>query len=139
SRKMSMKISAWGSNGKIVADRQELQIYVRDTAGLPGDLRRGWNMRNTTDLTNEVWFYLRGEEYSAQVDHFFQAIKSGSTDTRSTFRSACDTDLLALALIENAKLRGTPVMVDTVSRKNSRPGFWSSLRRIGTQDSTATA
>jgi scyllo-inositol 2-dehydrogenase (NADP+) len=139
-RKMSMKISVWGSNGKIVADRQELQIYIRDTTGLPGELRRGWNVRYTTDLTNEVWFYLRGEEYSAQVDHFFQAIKSGSTNTRSTFRSACDTDLLALAMIENAKLRGTPVMLDSVShgKKHPRPGFWSSLRGVGMQDSTAS-
>lgn len=93
-RKMSMNVSIWGTNGKAVADRQELQIYLRDSEGLPDGLREGWNTRYTTELTEAVWFYLRGEEYSAQVDHFFQAIKAGRTDTRSTFRSAVDADLV---------------------------------------------
>ena len=31
---------------------------------------KGWTIRYTTDLTDEVWFYLRGEEYSAQIDYF---------------------------------------------------------------------
>ncbi len=50
-RKMSTKVSVWGSNGRIIADRQECQIYLREPhAALPG-APAGWTMRYTTDLT----------------------------------------------------------------------------------------
>ena len=101
-RKMSTKVSVWGKNGKIVADRQELQIYLRDESHAPADFTKGWNTRYTTDLTDPVWFYLRGEEYSAQVNHFVEAIKAGRTNTRSTFRSAVDTDLVMNAMARDS-------------------------------------
>jgi predicted dehydrogenase len=101
-RKMSTQITVWGANGKISADRQEMQIYLRDDAFVPDELRKGWNTRYTTDLTDPVWFYLRGEEYSAQLHHFVDAIKTGSLDTRSTFRSAAETDLVISAMVRDS-------------------------------------
>ncbi len=74
-RKMSTKITIWGTAGRIVADRQECQVYLRDTATLPPGYQQGWNSRYTTDLTEPVWFYLRGEEYSAQLDYFVRCIE----------------------------------------------------------------
>jgi predicted dehydrogenase len=102
-RKMTTKITVWGTNGKITADRQELQIYLRDDSVTGGEFNKGWNTRYTTDLTEPVWFYLRGEEYSAQVNHFIEAIKTGRGSTRSTFRSAVDTDLVARAMTQDAQ------------------------------------
>jgi len=67
------------------------------------NLNEGWNTRYTTDLTEEVWYYLRGEEYSAQIDHFIQAIKATNTNTLSTFRSALGADLVAAMMIKDAK------------------------------------
>jgi hypothetical protein len=32
-------------------------------------------VRYTTELTDEVWFYLRGEEYSAQIDYFVRHVQ----------------------------------------------------------------
>jgi scyllo-inositol 2-dehydrogenase (NADP+) len=94
-RKMSVKISIWGTNGRINVDRQELQVYVR---ALPEPseigLTTGWNVSYTTQLTPPVWFYVRGEEYSAQIDHFVQCVKTGVIP-RSSFRSASDTSLVA--------------------------------------------
>ena len=37
-------------------------------------------MRYTTELTDEVWFYLRGEEYSAQLDAFVERIARGQIE-----------------------------------------------------------
>ncbi len=102
-RKMSTKVSVWGSNGKIAADRQEVQIYLRDGTNQMPNLNKGWNTRYTTELTDEVWYYLRGEEYSAQIDHFVQSIKAGRNDTRSTFRSALETDLVAAMMIKDGE------------------------------------
>ena len=101
-RKMSTKICAWGSNGKIIADRQELQIFLRTQPHEGTNLTLGWNTRYTTSLTKEVWFYLRGEEYSAQIDHFIQNIKAGCCDTRSSFQSARDADLVVDMMVRDA-------------------------------------
>jgi scyllo-inositol 2-dehydrogenase (NADP+) len=101
-RKMSSRITVWGSNGKIIADRQELQIFLRAVPSESTDLTPGWNTRYTTELTKDVWFYLRGEEYSAQVDHFIECIKLRRATTRSSFRSAHEADLVADMMTQDA-------------------------------------
>ena len=92
-RKMSLRISAWGTNGRMSVDRQEIQIYLRKARTDEG-LEQGWNTHSTTALTRPVWFYMRGEEYSAQIDHFVECIERGVTPIAS-FRTASDTDLVA--------------------------------------------
>lgn len=100
-RKMSMKISLWGTNGRINVDRQEIQIYLRSGGSAADGLELGWNVRYTTELTTPVWFYVRGEEYSAQIDHFVQTIETNGTAI-STFQSASDTALVAAMMREDA-------------------------------------
>lgn len=136
-RKMSTKITLWGTRGRIFADRQELQVYLRGGPDLPEGYREGWNVRYTTDLTQPVWYYLRGEEYSAEIDHFIQAVKSGRPDTRSTFRTAAETDLVAASIVRAADQAPAVVLNDTAaavaasdarSEPANRPSFWSRLR-----------
>ena len=91
-RKMSTRIAVWGSHGRVVADRQECAVYLREAPKQPTVLRQGWTVQHTTDLTEPVWYYLRGEEYSAQVDYFAQSIRTGRTDGKNNFRSALETD-----------------------------------------------
>jgi predicted dehydrogenase len=91
-RKMSTRISVWGTNGRITADRQECQIYLRAPHAAMPDLRPGWTIRYTTDLTDEVWYYLRGEEYSAQIDYWVQSIRARRLNGENCFRSALETD-----------------------------------------------
>jgi predicted dehydrogenase len=98
---MSVRLTFWGTNGRINVDRQELQMYLRDPTGAPEGLKKGWNSRYTTELTRPVWFYVRGEEYSAQVEHFVECIKTGST-ALSNFRSAADTVRVAAMMREDA-------------------------------------
>lgn len=131
-RKMSTKVSIWGSNGKITADRQEVQIFLRSVPDGVRQLKQGWNTLYTTDLTKEVWFYLRGEEYSAQVDHFVQSIKAGRTNTRSTFRSALAADLVTSMMLKDAATQNgdtTPLPGPCTALKN-RAGVWESIRNI---------
>jgi predicted dehydrogenase len=104
-RKMSTKLTIWGSEGRICADRQECQAYLRSGANAPAGYGEGWNVRYTTELTDEVWFYLRGEEYSAQLDHFVQKIGEGRAETTSSFHSAAQTDA-ALEMIRLDAERG---------------------------------
>lgn len=139
SRKMSMKITVWGTNGKIIADRQELQVYIRNDKDLPSGFNKGWNVRYATDLTEPVWFYLRGEEYSAQIDHFFQAISAGRMETRSSFRSAADTDLVISAMVRDAEKRNTAVLPEVTPVNQPSALRWGSLRRQNKPDTPVLA
>lgn len=107
-RKMSLKLSLWGTNGRMNVDRQELQIYLRSSVESAENLAPGWNSRYTTDLTPPVWFYVRGEEYSAQIDHFVQCMRTDSPAS-SNFRSASDTVLVANMMRQDALRQGTPI------------------------------
>jgi predicted dehydrogenase len=107
-RKMAVKVSLWGTNGRINVDRQEIQIYIRSLPQPIEDLKPGWNVRYTTELTKPVWFYVRGEEYSAQIDHFFQAVKTGGKPV-SDFRSASNVSLVAAMMRQDAAKACTAV------------------------------
>lgn len=93
-RKMSTRIFVWGTNGRLTADRQECQVYLRRPCNEVPDVRAGWSIKYTTELTDEVWFYVRGEEYSAQVDYFVNSIKTGRLDGLNSFSSALAADRL---------------------------------------------
>lgn len=108
-RKMSTKVSVWGTNGMLVADRQECRIFLRQPHAALPDGKSGWTVRYTTDLTQEVWFYLRGEEYSAQIDHFVQAVEARRTDgNRNAFRSALEADRLVAMILAAAERGDAP-------------------------------
>ena len=107
-RKMSTKVSVWGTNGRITADRQECQIYLREPHAALADTPAGWTVRYTTELSKEVWFYLRGEEYSAQIDYFVQSIEQRRTNGQNSFQSALQADrVVAMILAESAGSGGT--------------------------------
>ena len=102
-RKMSTKISVWGTKGRLTADRQECQLYLREPHdALPG-VGAGWTVRYTTDLTDEVWFYLRGEEYSAQIDYFAESVRTRRLDGENSFASALDTDRVVAMMLGAAE------------------------------------
>jgi scyllo-inositol 2-dehydrogenase (NADP+) len=127
-RKMSVKVSIWGSNGRINVDRQELQIYVRNPVKNSEGLSEGWNVRYTTDLTHPVWFYVRGEEYSAQIDHFVQCIETETTPI-SNFRTASDSSLVASQMRLDAEKPRTQVSTVSVSGGNSATGTFAGRPR----------
>ena len=102
-RKMTTRITLWGTEGRIYVDRQECQTYLRDTATIPPGYELGWNVRYTTELTPPVWFYLRGEEYSAQVDAFVQRIKDGRPHGNNGFASAASVDKAIALMLADAR------------------------------------
>lgn len=100
-RKMSTTVTICGTKGKIVSDANELKVFLKDPAGLKG-YSKGWNVSYITELTEQVDFYLRGEEYSAQMDYFVKAVEGKVPNTINTFQSAWYTDN-AIELIKNSK------------------------------------
>ncbi len=90
-RKMTTQITLLGKKGKIISDATELRIFLKEDDKISG-LPKGWTIKGITSLTENVNFYLRGEEYSSQIDHFINAITTKSTLTKSSFESATITD-----------------------------------------------
>lgn len=92
-RKMSTSVTLTGTLGRIVAERQEVRVFLRDDAPIPEGYRPGWTIKYTTELTEPVSFYLRGEEYSAQLESFIGAIAAGERTARQNgFLGAAATD-----------------------------------------------
>jgi len=98
-RKMSTSITIIGTKGKIQSDANELKAYFKGDVFLKG-YSKGWNIKYVTDLTEEVDFYLRGEEYSAQIDYFIKSVIGENNGSINTFESAWITDN-SISLIKN--------------------------------------
>jgi scyllo-inositol 2-dehydrogenase (NADP+) len=104
-RKMSMLITVWGTKGHMRIDRQEIQIYLKEEQSSSAKFQRGWNTHYITELTQPVSFYLRGEEYSMQIEHFVNCIRDRSNMPVSSFETALQTDIVVNKIIQDA--RGT--------------------------------
>ncbi|WP_380784247.1 Gfo/Idh/MocA family protein [Sphingomonas sp. R86520] len=91
-RKMTTSLTLWGDGGKISVDRQEVRVYVGDKGKVSAGYRPKWTVRNITDLTPHPAFYLRGEEYSAQLEGFVSAMNDPATGYVNSFVSGAETD-----------------------------------------------
>jgi predicted dehydrogenase len=90
-RKMTTSITIEGTSGKIISDANEFKLYLKDNSKVP-EYNGGWNVKYITDLTETVDFYLRGEEYSAQIDYFIKSVEGKVPNVINTFKSAWNTD-----------------------------------------------
>ena len=99
-RKMSTEIMVLGKSGKIICDAQELKIYLKEPS-LKHNLLKGWNTLYITDTTDNVSFYLRGEEYSSQLDDFINSINNKNMDGRNNFRKSLSTDFVIKKIRDN--------------------------------------
>ncbi|SDI61528.1 Gfo/Idh/MocA family protein [Lutimaribacter saemankumensis] len=108
-RKMTTRVTMIGTNGRIFADRQECQVYLRKSDPALPSYDAGWTVKYTTELTEDPWFYLRGEEYSAQLNDFVTAVAAGKGKAiENDFASATQTDRTMAMVIENSET-GAPV------------------------------
>jgi len=93
-------LAVMGTKGKITVDRRELELHLNEGAAFE-DYHAGWNVRGMTRLTKPVRYYLRGEEFSAQIDAFIDAIKSANTAHEPSFASAHETDHIVDLIIQS--------------------------------------
>ncbi len=100
-RKMTTSITINGTMGKLVSDANELKVFFHSN-NTPAGYSKGWNIKYLTDLTPTVDYYLRGEEYSAQLDYFIKAVQGKGPNTLNTFESALQTDK-AISFIRQAQ------------------------------------
>ena len=101
-RKMSTQLTITGSNGKIICEATELKLFLQ-TPVASLQYTEGWNILSVGELQEPVNFYLRGEEYSAQLDYFIAAVKGLVPNTINTFAAAALTDNAIELIKKSAK------------------------------------
>lgn len=101
-RKMSTSITVIGKNGKIICDATELKIFLKEP-NKKERLDKGWTTKYITQLAIPVNFYLRGEEYSAQIDHFVDNLLKIKQVDYNTFEQGLYTDKVVKMIIEDSK------------------------------------
>lgn len=89
-RKPINKIELFGSKGKIIADQHSMKIFMKNSLPSFG-LDSGWNTIYITDVFKPVPFYVRGNEYTAQLFHFIESIKKTNGNNQCTFTDAAQT------------------------------------------------
>lgn len=90
----------FGENGKIICDATEIKIYIKEE-NKAEKLNKGWTIKYITDLAIPVDFYLRGEEYSAQLDYFIENVKHKTKGDINNFDQALYTDKVINLLIND--------------------------------------
>ncbi|MFN4313794.1 MAG: Gfo/Idh/MocA family protein [Chitinophagaceae bacterium] len=101
-RKMTTSVTIMGTQGKIISDANELKVFLKGN-DIPAGYNKGWNIKYITELTPEVDFYLRGEEYSAQIDYFVKAAQGQVPNNMNSFESAWYTDKAISIIKQSAK------------------------------------
>lgn len=125
-RKMTTRISIWGEGGKIYADRQELQVFLTGNAPVPDGYQEGWTVKYITELQAPVSFYLRGEEYSAQLEAFGKAIKVSGSGVENDLGAAAETDA-TIEMIRATALGGVSSGVSMAARPQRSGGMFGRL------------
>jgi predicted dehydrogenase len=100
-RRPTNTVSIFGTRGKISANQHAYKIYLKDDDSHNG-LQRGWNSRFITDLGDNVRFYVRGNEFTRQLDYFIDCIKNRSTENLSGFSEAFKTDTIMQQIVADA-------------------------------------
>jgi len=101
-RKMSTSLVIQGKKGKIICDSTEIKIYLKE-ANAEEKLGKGWTIKYNTEFAIPVEFYLRGEEYSAQIDNFFSCITKRKQTEINSFEQALFTDKVIELIIADSK------------------------------------
>lgn len=102
-RKPTIMVRALGTKGKVMADMHAFKLYLKDADGQNG-FSKGWNTRYVTDFSRGVRFYVRGNEFTRQLDYFVERAEKRESENISSFSEGFKTDA-AMELIRQDALR----------------------------------
>jgi predicted dehydrogenase len=127
-RKPANIVTIFGTKGKIVADKHAYKICLKE-ADHSNKFHEGWNTRYITDFAKSVRFYVRGNEFTRQLDYFVDCIEQGQADNISSFAEALKTDIIMEEITKDAArslaaddggLQTSPIL----PKSARRPSMW---------------
>lgn len=92
-RKPTYRFEVLGREGKIIADLHAYKIFFRKEPTIPG-FSQDWNLRYITDFVKPVRFYLRGYEFTRQLDSFIDQIQDREQPGLCSFADGYGTDTI---------------------------------------------
>jgi predicted dehydrogenase len=135
-RKPTNIVEIFGTKGKIIADKHAYKIFLKEADHNNG-FRQGWNTRYITDFAKSVRFYVRGNEFTRQLDYFVDCIQKRQTDNISSFAEAHITDALMERISEDAALslqvhdnQGELQASPTLSQSEKRSSIWRRFLKV---------
>jgi predicted dehydrogenase len=132
-RKPTNILKILGTKGKIIADKHAYKIYVKESDAKLG-FEQGWNTRYITDFGKAVRFYLRGNEFTNQLDYFIDCIEQKKYDNISSFSEALKTDVIMEAIMQDAAQSQSfdrATLGDPIIHKKSqeKASLWKRIRK----------
>jgi len=130
-RKPANIVKIMGTGGKIVADKHAYKIYLKEAKPERG-FDKGWNTRYITDFARSVRFYLRGNEFTSQLDYFIDCIEGKQSENVASFAEGLKTDIVmeeisidaARSLAQSSSPSGGSAVL---KRTAERQSFWKRL------------
>ncbi len=121
-------VTIFGTKGKIIANKHAYKIYLRDKTPSNG-FRNGWNTRYITDFAEPVRYYVRGNEFSRQLDYFVDCIEKNQTGNICGFSDAFMTDAVMAQITRDAAGElsgemGTQPIARMVPKEMETNSFW---------------
>lgn len=104
-RKPTNKIEILGTKGKILADQHGIKIFMKKSDPVQ-NFHEGWNTIYITDLFKPVPFYVRGNEFTAQLYHFIDCIMDKRLRNECSFRDATQTLEVINEIFNDFELNG---------------------------------
>lgn len=100
-RKVTTHFEILGKKGKVIADMHSYKVFFRDKPDRGGFVQ-GWNERYITDFVQPVRFYLRGFEFTRQLDYFVDCMMGRANEGLASFADGFLTD----SVIERIRVGG---------------------------------
>jgi len=127
-RKPTNIVTLFGTKGKIVADKHTYKIFLKQADETNG-FHKAWNTRYITDFAKSVRFYVRGNEFTRQLDYFVDSIEQKRSDNISSFAEALKTDVVMEEIKKDATRSlaaddGGPQTSPILSKSATRPSMW---------------
>ncbi len=92
-RKPAYHFEVLGRKGKLIADLHAYRVFFRERPSFE-DFTEGWNQRYVTDCFAPVGFYLRGYEFTRQLEYFVDCVLEKHPNRMCTFQHAFQTDMV---------------------------------------------
>jgi predicted dehydrogenase len=132
-RKPTNIIKVFGKEGKIVADKHMYKLFLKKDQKENG-FRKGWNTRYITDFGKSVRVYVRGNEFTRQLDYFIECIEKGDFENISSFSEAHKTDIIMEQIrhdyLNSINYEESPSKNEnTISKEERKLTFWNRIFR----------
>ena len=101
-RKPAYRFEVLGRQGKIVADLHAYKVFFRHNPKMEG-FTEGWNEKYITEFGEPCRFYLRGFEFTRQLDHFVDCMCGRQRCGIASFSEGLKTDSVIARIRKDAR------------------------------------